>query len=39
MSKSAWDHVTLQAIADCFQKAGFLSENVENTGDEESYNE
>lgn len=36
MYKNVWDHVTPQTIANFFRKAGFLSENSENIGDEET---
>lgn len=31
ISKNAWEHVTLQTIANCFHKTSFLSENKETT--------
>lgn len=35
LSKNAWDHVIPQTIENYFHKAGFLSENLENMGNEE----
>ncbi|XP_050538284.1 tigger transposable element-derived protein 6-like [Daktulosphaira vitifoliae] len=35
MSKNAWEQVTSETIANCFRKAGFLSGNSENVGNEE----